>query len=133
MAIIFLYAFNASKIEAWPIEGLTLTWITVTINDAGIAARGSDGPGCERVPDVSRHHAAVDLHVDHRRCDACVRSFVRRDHRHDLHRGGAEHAADLDLCPDPKRPAVARSERGGFIRHPGDDYSGPHRRASHWW
>ena len=38
MAIIFLYAFNASKIEAWPIEGLTLTWITVTINDAEVVS-----------------------------------------------------------------------------------------------
>ena len=38
MAIIFLYAFNASKIEAWPIEGLTLTWIKVTINDAEVVS-----------------------------------------------------------------------------------------------
>src|SRR5437762_7052302 len=38
MAIIFLFAFNSSKIEAWPIEGLTLTWIKVTINDAEVVS-----------------------------------------------------------------------------------------------
>ena len=33
MALIFLYAFNSSKIEAWPIPGLTLKWIGQAVND----------------------------------------------------------------------------------------------------
>jgi putative spermidine/putrescine transport system permease protein len=38
MVIIFLYAFNTSKIEAWPIEGFTLKWIEVTLNDAQVVS-----------------------------------------------------------------------------------------------
>ena len=33
MVIIFLYAFNSSKIEAWPLPGLTLHWINLTLSD----------------------------------------------------------------------------------------------------
>jgi putative spermidine/putrescine transport system permease protein len=33
MALIFLYAFNSSKIEAWPIPGLTLKWVGQAVND----------------------------------------------------------------------------------------------------
>jgi len=29
IAIIFLYAFNSSNIQAWPIKGLSTKWITV--------------------------------------------------------------------------------------------------------
>jgi len=36
MVVIFLYAFNSSKIEAWPIEGFSLKWINVTLNDAEV-------------------------------------------------------------------------------------------------
>src|SRR5438067_5319251 len=36
MVVIFLYAFNSSKIEAWPIEGFSLRWINVTLNDAEV-------------------------------------------------------------------------------------------------
>jgi putative spermidine/putrescine transport system permease protein len=38
MVVIFLYAFNTSKIEAWPIEGFTLKWIEVTLNDAQVVS-----------------------------------------------------------------------------------------------
>jgi putative spermidine/putrescine transport system permease protein len=38
MGIIFLYAFNTSKIEAWPIDGFTLKWIEVTLNDAQVVS-----------------------------------------------------------------------------------------------
>jgi putative spermidine/putrescine transport system permease protein len=38
MVVIFLYAFNTSKIEAWPIEGFTLKWIQVTLNDAQVVS-----------------------------------------------------------------------------------------------
>ena len=31
--LIFLYAFNTSSIETWPIRGLTLKWFTATWND----------------------------------------------------------------------------------------------------
>jgi putative spermidine/putrescine transport system permease protein len=31
--LIFLYAFNSSNIESWPLPGLTLRWLTVTWND----------------------------------------------------------------------------------------------------
>ena len=34
--VILLYAFNSSKIEAWPIPGLTLKWINLTINDTEV-------------------------------------------------------------------------------------------------
>ena len=36
MLVIFLYAFNSSKIEAWPIAGLSLRWITAAANDSEI-------------------------------------------------------------------------------------------------
>jgi putative spermidine/putrescine transport system permease protein len=31
--LIFLYAFNSSNVESWPLPGLTLRWLTVTWND----------------------------------------------------------------------------------------------------
>jgi putative spermidine/putrescine transport system permease protein len=37
--LIFLYAFNSSNIESWPLPGLTLRWLTVTWNDDQV--RGS--------------------------------------------------------------------------------------------
>ncbi len=36
IGVIFLYAFNSSKIEAWPIEGFSMRWISVTLNDAEV-------------------------------------------------------------------------------------------------
>src|SRR5437868_3943965 len=36
MVVIFLYAFNSSKIEAWPIESFSLRWVNVTLNDAEV-------------------------------------------------------------------------------------------------
>ncbi len=36
IVVIFLYAFNSSKIEAWPIEGFSMRWINVTLNDAEV-------------------------------------------------------------------------------------------------
>ena len=33
IALIFVYAFNTSNIESWPIPGLTLKWFTSTWND----------------------------------------------------------------------------------------------------
>jgi putative spermidine/putrescine transport system permease protein len=52
IGLIFLYAFNSSNVESWPIPGLTLKWFAVTWNDyqvrdalllsiqAGLAATG---------------------------------------------------------------------------------------------
>lgn len=34
--LIFVYAFNTSNIESWPIPGLTLKWFTSTWNDAEV-------------------------------------------------------------------------------------------------
>src|SRR5260370_10449837 len=34
--LIFLYAFNTSRIESWPIRGLTLKWFTATWTDAEV-------------------------------------------------------------------------------------------------
>ncbi|HEX9098356.1 MAG TPA: ABC transporter permease [Candidatus Dormibacteraeota bacterium] len=36
LLLIFLYAFNKSNIESWPIPGLTLKWFTSTWNDADV-------------------------------------------------------------------------------------------------
>src|SRR5260370_38594552 len=36
LVLIFLYAFNTSNIESWPIPGLTLKWFTATWNDADV-------------------------------------------------------------------------------------------------
>ena len=36
MVVIFLYAFNSSKIEAWPIAGLSTRWITAATGDSEI-------------------------------------------------------------------------------------------------
>jgi len=36
LLLIFLYAFNTSNIESWPIPGLTLKWFTATWNDAEV-------------------------------------------------------------------------------------------------
>ena len=36
IGVILLYAFNSSKIQAWPIPGLTLHWINLTINDSDV-------------------------------------------------------------------------------------------------
>jgi len=36
LLLIFLYAFNTSNIESWPIPGLTLKWFTSTWNDADV-------------------------------------------------------------------------------------------------
>jgi putative spermidine/putrescine transport system permease protein len=36
IGVILLYAFNSSKIQAWPIPGLTLRWINLTINDTEV-------------------------------------------------------------------------------------------------
>src|SRR5260370_24534236 len=36
LLLIFLYAFNTSNIESWPIPGLTLKWFTSTWNDAEV-------------------------------------------------------------------------------------------------
>ncbi|HYL06965.1 MAG TPA: ABC transporter permease subunit, partial [Candidatus Udaeobacter sp.] len=36
IVLIFVYAFNTSNIESWPIPGLTLKWFTATWNDAEI-------------------------------------------------------------------------------------------------
>ena len=33
LALIFLYAFNSSNIQSWPLPGLTLRWFTATWND----------------------------------------------------------------------------------------------------
>ena len=33
LALIFLYAFNSSNIESWPLPGLTTRWLSVTWND----------------------------------------------------------------------------------------------------
>ena len=38
MVVIFLYAFNSSKVEAWPLPGLSLHWITVTLADAEVVS-----------------------------------------------------------------------------------------------
>jgi putative spermidine/putrescine transport system permease protein len=38
IAIIFLYAFNSSNIQAWPIQGLSTKWITVAWNDPQVHA-----------------------------------------------------------------------------------------------
>src|SRR5207245_11455906 len=38
IVVIFLYAFNSSKIEAWPIEGLSMRWINVTLSDAEVVS-----------------------------------------------------------------------------------------------
>ena len=38
MVVIFLYAFNSSKIESWPISGFTLHWINATIADAEVVS-----------------------------------------------------------------------------------------------
>jgi putative spermidine/putrescine transport system permease protein len=38
MGLIFLYAFNSSKIEAWPIPGLTLSWINQALNDREVVS-----------------------------------------------------------------------------------------------
>ncbi len=42
---------------------------------------------------------------------ARIRAVVRRGDRDDVHGGRPEHPADLDLRPDPPRPAAARGER----------------------
>jgi len=39
IALIFLYAFNSSNIESWPLPGLTTRWLSVTWNDEQV--RGS--------------------------------------------------------------------------------------------
>ena len=36
IVLIFLYAFNTSNIQSWPIPGLTLKWFSATIDDADI-------------------------------------------------------------------------------------------------
>src|SRR5712691_1452531 len=36
LLLIFLYAFNKSNIESWPIPGFTLKWFTSTWNDAEV-------------------------------------------------------------------------------------------------
>ena len=36
IALIFVYAFNTSNIESWPIPGLTLKWFTSTWNDPDV-------------------------------------------------------------------------------------------------
>ena len=36
LVLIFLYAFNTSNIQSWPIPGFTLKWFTSTWNDADI-------------------------------------------------------------------------------------------------
>jgi len=36
IGVILLYAFNSSKIQAWPIPGLTFHWINLTINDTEV-------------------------------------------------------------------------------------------------
>jgi putative spermidine/putrescine transport system permease protein len=36
LLLIFLYAFNPSNIQSWPISGLTLKWFTSTWNDAEV-------------------------------------------------------------------------------------------------
>jgi putative spermidine/putrescine transport system permease protein len=36
IGLIFLYAFNTSNIESWPIPGLTLKWFTSTWNDSDV-------------------------------------------------------------------------------------------------
>ena len=33
LVLIFVYAFNSSNIESWPLPGLTLRWLNVTWND----------------------------------------------------------------------------------------------------
>src|SRR5207245_4697186 len=38
MVVIFLYAFNSSKIESWPISGFTLHWINATIADPEVVS-----------------------------------------------------------------------------------------------
>lgn len=38
MVVIFLYAFNSSKIQAWPIPGLSLRWINLTLNDPEVVS-----------------------------------------------------------------------------------------------
>src|SRR5437660_1532250 len=38
IVVIFLYAFNSSKIEAWPIEGFSMRWINVTLSDAEVVS-----------------------------------------------------------------------------------------------
>jgi len=34
--LIFLYAFNTSNIESWPIQGLTVKWFSLTFEDSEI-------------------------------------------------------------------------------------------------
>ena len=36
IGLIFLYAFNTSNIESWPIPGLTLKWFSLTWNDSDV-------------------------------------------------------------------------------------------------
>src|SRR5438876_9072250 len=36
IALIFLYAFNTSNIQSWPIPGLTLKWFSSTFDDADV-------------------------------------------------------------------------------------------------
>jgi putative spermidine/putrescine transport system permease protein len=38
MVVIFLYAFNSSKIEAWPLPGFSLRWINLTLNDPEVVS-----------------------------------------------------------------------------------------------
>src|SRR5438132_9738482 len=36
IALIFVYAFNTSNIQSWPIPGFTLKWFTSTWNDPDV-------------------------------------------------------------------------------------------------
>jgi putative spermidine/putrescine transport system permease protein len=36
IGVILLYAFNSSKIQAWPIPGLTLHWVNLTLSDSDV-------------------------------------------------------------------------------------------------
>ena len=75
---------------------------------ARLADRGVDGPRRGRLADVPLRHVPDDLDRADLGRPARVRALVRRGDRDDVHRRRAEHAADLDLRPDPPRPAAAR-------------------------
>ena len=79
---------------------------------ARLADRGVDGPRRRR---LSRRSATSRFPTISTALisggAARVRAVVRRGDRDDVHRRRPEHAADLDLRPDPPRPAAARGER----------------------
>ena len=96
-----------------------------------LAHRGVAGSRRRRLADVPVRRLAGPLHRARRRRPARVRAVVRRGHRHDVHRGLAEHAAAPHPRLHPARPAAPGRERHRVRDDRPDRCPRPARAAAH--